>query len=66
MNEKNNDGLSEQQNEQRDLSQLNSVERFYERFRGVPIKKLDIFIWVCIAAIILVIAVGTLDARGFF
>ena len=39
---------NKEQTEQRDLSQLNSIERFYERFRGVSLKKLDIFIVCCI------------------
>ncbi|MBQ2751902.1 MAG: hypothetical protein IJF25_04940 [Oscillospiraceae bacterium] len=44
----------------------NSVQEFYERFRGVPLKKIDTFIGICIAAIILVVIIGMLDSRGFF
>ena len=38
--------------------QLNAFERIYEHFRGVPVKYLDIFIWVCAAVLIIVVAVG--------
>ena len=38
--------------ERRDLSQLNAFERFYEKFRGVPLKYIDIFIGVCLAALV--------------
>lgn len=55
-----------QQSEPVDMSQLNAMERFYERFRGVSLKKLDIFIVCCIVGIILTIALGVLDSRGFF
>ena len=44
----------------------NSVQEFYERFRGVPLKKIDTFIGICIAAIVLVVIIGMLDSRGFF
>ena len=44
----------------------NSVQEFYERFRGVPLKKIDMFIGICIAAIVLVVIIGMLDSRGFF
>lgn len=37
---------------------------FYEKFRGVPLKYLDIFIWLCIAAIAVVLIVGVLQGRG--
>ncbi len=45
-----------------DFRQLNSVERFYERFRNVPLKYLDRFIIICVAALILVILLGLLDS----
>lgn len=48
----------------RDPSQLNEVERFYEHFRGVPLKYLDIFIGVCMAGLILVVVLGILKGRG--
>ena len=54
------------QSEPVDMSQLNAMERFYERFRGVSLKKLDIFIVCCIVGIVLTIALGVLDSRGFF
>ena len=37
---------------------------FYDRFRNVPLKYFDIFIGLCIAAIVLVLAVGVLQARA--
>ena len=37
---------------------------FYERFRGVPLKYFDIFIWLCVAAIAAVLIVGVLQGRG--
>jgi|GEM_PF-6869866 len=55
-----------ERNEPVDMSQLNAMERFYERFRGVSLKKLDIFIICCIVGIVLTIALGVLDSRGFF
>lgn len=48
-----------------DPSQLNAFERLYEHFRRVPLKYLDIFIWVCIIALVLVVAVGILKAKVF-
>ena len=47
-----------------DAGQLNAFERIYEHFRGVPVKYLDIFIWVCVAALVIVVAVGVLKAKG--
>ena len=47
--------------ERPDRSQLNAFENFYENFRRVPLKYLDIFIGLCIAAIVIVIAVGFLN-----
>lgn len=52
--------------ERRDPSQLNAFERFYEHFRGTPLKYLDIFIGVCVAAIVVVVIAGMLKSRGFF
>lgn len=40
----------------------NGKEKFYENFSGIPVKYLDIFIGICIAALILLIVVGV--ARG--
>ena len=52
--------------ERRDPNQLNAFERFYEHFRGTPLKYLDIFIGVCVAAIVVVVIAGMLKSRGFF
>lgn len=56
----------QQKPEIREHMPANSVQEFYERFRGVPLKKIDMFIGICIAAIVVVVIVGMLDARGFF
>ena len=37
-----------------DRSQLNAFENFYENFRKVPLKYIDIFIGVCVAALVIV------------
>jgi len=44
-----------------DRSQLNAIENFYENFRRVPVRYLDIFIGLCAAALVLVIALGILN-----
>ena len=44
-----------------DKSQLNALENFYENFRRVPVKYLDLFIGLCAAALVLVIALGILN-----
>ena len=48
----------------RDPSQLNAIEKFYEKFRGVPLKYIDIFIGVCVAAFLIVVILGMLRGRG--
>ena len=48
----------------RDLSQLNAIEKFYEKFRGVPLKYIDIFIGVCVAVFLIVVILGMLRERG--
>ncbi len=67
-NERENQGLdqgSEQNGPQRpDSGQLNALERVYEHFRRVPVRYLDIFIWLCVAALVIVVAAGVLKARG--
>lgn len=47
--------------ERRDKSQLNAFENLYENFRNVPLKYLDIFIGLCVAALVLVIALGIIN-----
>ena len=48
----------------RDPSQLNAIEKFYEKFRGVPLKYIDIFIGVCVTAFLVVVILGMLRGRG--
>ena len=50
----------------RDPSQLNAIEKFYEKFRGVPLKYIDIFIGVCVAVFLIVVILGMLRGRGIF
>ena len=47
-----------------DRSQLNACENFYEKFRKVPLKYIDIFIGVCVAALVIVVLVGILKSKG--
>lgn len=42
----------------------NVFRDFYDLFRNVPLRAFDIFIGLCIAAILILIVVGTLQARG--
>lgn len=49
-----------------DRSQLNAFENFYENFRKVPLKYIDIFIGVCITALVIVVLIGILKSKGFF
>ena len=48
----------------RDPSQLNAIEKSYEKFRGVPLKYIDIFIGVCVAVFLIVVILGMLRGRG--
>ena len=48
----------------RDPSQLNAIEKLYEKFRGVPLKYIDIFIGVCAASFVAVVILGMLRERG--
>lgn len=54
----------DEQDLQPDPCQLNAIEKFYEKFRGIPLKYIDLFIVVCVAALILVILMGMLKERG--
>ena len=47
--------------ERRDKSQLHAFENLYENFRNVPLKYLDMFIGLCVAALVLVIALGIIN-----
>lgn len=46
--------------------QRTGMENFYEHFRGVPLKYLDIFIGICVAALILFVVLGFLKGHGYF
>ena len=48
----------------RDPSQLNAIEKLYEKFRGVPLKYIDIFIGLCAEAFFAVVILGMLKERG--
>ena len=50
--------------ERPDRSQLNAFENFYENFRKVPLKYIDVFIGVCVAALVIVVLIGILKSRG--
>ncbi len=54
----------EEEPQRPEAGQLNAFERIYEHFRKVPLRYLDIFIWLCVAALIIVVAVGVLKAKG--
>ena len=55
---------NEKQDPRRDPSQLNAIEKLYEKFRGVPLKYIDIFIGLCAAAFFAVVILGMLKERG--
>lgn len=57
---------SAQDSERPDRSQLNAFENFYENFRKVPLKYIDRFIAVCVAALVIVVVVGIMKSRGLF
>lgn len=40
------------------------IERFYDKFEGIPLRALDIFIGICIAAFIILVVVGYLKGHG--
>ena len=42
----------------------NAFENFYEKFRKVPLKYIDVFIGVCVAALVIVVLVGILKSKG--
>lgn len=44
---------------------LRGKEKIYEHFRGVPLKALDVFIGLCIAAFIAVVVIGVLQGSRF-
>ena len=42
----------------------NVFQSFYEQFRGVPLRYFDIFIGLCLAALVIIIGIGVLQAKG--
>ena len=54
----------EKKDDRPDRSQLNAFENFYENFRKVPLRYIDIFIGVCTAALVIVVLVGILKSKG--
>ena len=42
----------------------NIFQSFYEQFRGVPLRYFDIFIGLCLAALVIIIGIGVLQAKG--
>ena len=62
MDDKTPESRERQENgERKDPSQLNAIEKFYENFRNVPLKYLDAFIGICIAALVIVIVLGIIQ-----
>ena len=55
---------TEQKSDRPDRSQLNAFENFYENFRKVSLNYIDIFIGVCVAALVIVVLVGILKSKG--
>lgn len=41
------------------------LEHVYQNFKDVPVKYVDIFIWLCVAALVLVLVIGILKGNGF-
>ena len=42
------------------------MQRFYEKFRRIPLKYIDIFIGACLVALAAVVVLGMLKERGIF
>ena len=55
---------NEKKDPRRDPIQLNAIEKLYEKFRGVPLKYIDIFIGLCASAFFAVVILGMLKGRG--
>lgn len=55
---------SRPQKEKKDPMATNAFEKFYDHFAGVPLKYIDIFIGVCVAALVVVVVVGALKGNG--
>lgn len=54
----------EEENGYRPSLFANIFRGFYDRFRGVPLRYFDIFIGLCVAAIVILVVAGVLQARG--
>ena len=54
----------EEKDDYRPSAFSNVFQSFYEQFRGVPLRYFDIFIGLCMAALVNIIAVGDLQAKG--
>ncbi len=55
---------SQLQKKQEEVSKRNVKENFYENFRNIPVKYLDILIGVCGVAILVCVILGMLQGRG--
>ena len=42
----------------------NPVQEFYERFRDVPLWRIDLFIGICVALLVLIVVFGSLKGHG--
>lgn len=42
-----------------------AMQNFYEHFRGVPLRYLDIFIGLCAAALVILVILGFLKGHGY-
>lgn len=65
MDEENEEKRPAQQPQQDSYMGLNWKQRFYENFRGVPLKAIDAFIGLCILAFVLLIVIGLLRGGKF-
>ena len=54
----------ELEKKQQEKSQKNIKENFYDNFKSVPVKYIDILIEVCGVAIVVCVILGMLQGRG--
>ena len=64
MEEEKNTSEMQKSDSRPDHSQLNAFENFYEKFRKLPPKYIDVFIGVCVAALVIVVLVGIPKSKG--